>query len=250
MTLLEDMTLNKNWLWKLLAAIVLTLTPLQAEERPWFSEPRATPVQMLRHLFESPVTSWPTILKRHEYLLNEQFFENVDKRILWGMENEHYDDAARFSLLRRYARQTVGLPLTLGLGDWDKDAGRFSLMADGVSWGDSDFTQWPDEIRAVRGLLSEDTYHAVARTVDKACVSGNFYRAAEQALLGDIIAAELGFTGDLRLRVVQAAGVDFRPNVPMDLDPRVVRNGYIGTGMPSIVDSYWQHKFEEAMQRR
>lgn len=249
MTLPEEVALKNYWVSTLVVAIVLTLTPLTAEEVGWFSEPRVTPVQMLQGLFRSPVSDWPGILKRHEYLLTEQFLDNVDQRIVWGLENGHFDDAERFRMLRRFARQAAGFKLTRGWADRAEGSHGLSPLMDMAFVGHDDFTLWPDEIAAVRHLLSEETYDAVAGVVEQGCRQGNYYLAAQHALMGDIIAAELGFTGDLRLRVVLAAGTDFRPNVPMDLDPRVIRDGYI-LGTPLMMDSYWREKYQEAMKRR
>lgn len=239
------MPLRNYWIATLVFVFVLMLQPLQGEERGWFSERRLTPVQMLQGLFRSQVTDWPEILKRHEYLLTDRFFENIDKRIVWGLENGHFDDADRFRMLRRFARRTAGCSSTSGWGD---GTSRLSPVTAIVVH--DDFVRWPDEIAAVSHLLSKDTYDAIAGVVEQNCRRGNYYAAAEHALRGDIIAAELGFTGDLRLQVMQAAGPDFRSNVPMDLDPRVIRGGYTDWGMSPMMDSYWREKYEEAMKRR
>lgn len=84
-----------------LALLLLTMAAAQAA---------STPVEMLRDLFRSPVTEWKQILRESKPLLNEQFFTNVEKRVRWGIENNHIDDAMRFAMVGDFAAEIKGRP--------------------------------------------------------------------------------------------------------------------------------------------
>lgn len=83
------------------AMLLLTVAVAQAA---------STPVEMLRDLFRSPVTEWKQILAESKPLLNEQFFTNVEKRVRWGIENNHIDDAMRFAMVGDFAAEIKGRP--------------------------------------------------------------------------------------------------------------------------------------------
>ena len=70
----------------------------------------STPVEMLRDIFRSPVTEWKRILSESKPLLTEAFFTNVEKRIRWGIENNHVDDAMRFAMVGDFAAEVKGRP--------------------------------------------------------------------------------------------------------------------------------------------
>lgn len=95
-------------------AVVVTLLFFQllasapSAAQTWFTEPKPEPVKMLRELFRSPVTEWERILTKNRSILNESFFENVGKRIRWGVENGHIDDAHRFALVGDVAARVTG----------------------------------------------------------------------------------------------------------------------------------------------
>ncbi|MFA5508705.1 MAG: tetratricopeptide repeat protein [Vulcanimicrobiota bacterium] len=69
-----------------------------------------SPVEMLRDLFRSPVTEWKQILSQSKPLLTEQFFTNVEKRVRWGIENNHIDDAMRFAMVGDFAAEIKARP--------------------------------------------------------------------------------------------------------------------------------------------
>jgi tetratricopeptide (TPR) repeat protein len=71
-----------------------------------------TSVEMLREMFNRPVTEWKQELKNNSRLLNDDFFSNVSKRIRWGMENNHVDDAFRFAMVGDFAAEAVNRPAT------------------------------------------------------------------------------------------------------------------------------------------
>lgn len=90
----------------LLFTQLLASTPSAAQT--WFTEPKPEPVKMLRELFRSPVTEWERILTENRSILNQSFFDNVAKRIRWGVENGHIDDAHRFALVGDMAARVTG----------------------------------------------------------------------------------------------------------------------------------------------
>lgn len=69
-----------------------------------------SPVEMLRELFRRPETEWKQILTQSRSLLDQQFFENVEKRIRWGIENNHIDDAFRFAMVGDFASEVRNRP--------------------------------------------------------------------------------------------------------------------------------------------
>lgn len=69
-----------------------------------------TSVEMLRDMFRLPVTEWQSTLRANSRLLNAEFFDNVGKRIRWGIENNHVDDAFRFAMVGDFSAQAVNKP--------------------------------------------------------------------------------------------------------------------------------------------
>ncbi len=69
-----------------------------------------TSVEMLREMFSRPITEWQQTLRSNTRLLNEEFFTNVGKRVRWGIENNHVDDALRFAIVGDFAAEAVGKP--------------------------------------------------------------------------------------------------------------------------------------------
>lgn len=69
-----------------------------------------TSVEMLRELFRLPPTEWRQQLKSNSRLLDDEFFTNVEKRVRWGIENNHVDDAFRFAMVGDFASEAVKRP--------------------------------------------------------------------------------------------------------------------------------------------
>lgn len=69
-----------------------------------------TSVEMLRNLFQLPITEWKQQLKANSRLLTDEFFSNIDKRVRWGIENNHVDDAFRFAMVGDFAAEAVNRP--------------------------------------------------------------------------------------------------------------------------------------------
>lgn len=91
--------------WKQWSAAALLSTTL------WTGALAATTsVEMLRDMFRLPVTEWKDTLRSNTRLLNAEFFDNVSKRIRWGIENNHVDDAFRFAMVGDFSAQSVNKP--------------------------------------------------------------------------------------------------------------------------------------------
>lgn len=69
-----------------------------------------TSVEMLRDMFRLPVTEWQATLRSNSRLLNAEFFDSVGKRIRWGIENNHVDDAFRFAMVGDFSAQATNKP--------------------------------------------------------------------------------------------------------------------------------------------
>jgi tetratricopeptide (TPR) repeat protein len=91
----------------------------------------SSPVEMLRDLFRSPVTEWKQILNQSKALLNEQFFTNVEKRVRWGIENNHIDDAMRFAMVGDFASEVKNrpAPYRIDLAQLFFDAENFTMAS-------------------------------------------------------------------------------------------------------------------------
>lgn len=56
-------------------------------------------VELIRKVFRLNQPEWPPLLRDNSGLLDDSFFERVDKRIRWSIDNNQVDDAIRFSML-------------------------------------------------------------------------------------------------------------------------------------------------------
>lgn len=65
-------------------------------------------VLMLKKVFSSPTTQWSEILEQHRNLLDASFFERVEKRIRWSLDNGQVDDALRFAIAGDLAGRAAG----------------------------------------------------------------------------------------------------------------------------------------------
>ena len=87
-------------IWSILLGLIL-VTQAQAA---------TTTVEMLRDMFRRPVTEWREVLQSNRALLDQQFFSNVEKRIRWGIENNHIDDAFRFAMVGDFGSEAKNQP--------------------------------------------------------------------------------------------------------------------------------------------
>lgn len=69
-----------------------------------------TPIEMLRDMFRKPVTEWKNDLQSNNRLLTKDFFTNVERRIRWGIENNHVDDALRFAMVGDFGAEVKRRP--------------------------------------------------------------------------------------------------------------------------------------------
>lgn len=90
-----------RWILAAAAAAVLVVCPTWAADEN-------LQVEMLRELFRHPQPEWPPILQQNSGLLDQSFFDRVDKRIRWSAENNQVDDAVRFSMVADMACDAVG----------------------------------------------------------------------------------------------------------------------------------------------
>lgn len=65
-------------------------------------------VLMLKKLFMAPTPQWQEVLEQHRNLLDASFFERVEKRIRWSLDNGQVDDALRFGIVGDLAGRVAG----------------------------------------------------------------------------------------------------------------------------------------------
>ncbi len=70
----------------------------------------STSGEMLNEMFAVPPTEWRRHLETNRRLLNDEFFTNVDKRVRWGIEYNHVDDAFRFAMMGDFAAEVARRP--------------------------------------------------------------------------------------------------------------------------------------------
>lgn len=79
------------------AAILLTGASLWSGILPAQAADEASQVLMLRRVFSAPVEAWPDVLKENRKLIDKSFFERVEQRIKWSIDNGQVEDAVRFA---------------------------------------------------------------------------------------------------------------------------------------------------------
>lgn len=86
-------------------------------------------IEMLRDLFRAPTTEWREVLKESRPLLDEGFFKNVERRIRWGIENNHVDDAFRFAMVGDFAAEVKNRPANfrIDLAELFYKAGNYTM---------------------------------------------------------------------------------------------------------------------------
>ena len=87
---------------------------------------------MLRKLFASPVDDWSEVLEKNEKLLDTSFFQRVEARIRWSVDNGQVDDALRFALVGDTAGQVVDRKTNyrLQMSQLFRHRGNMALAAD------------------------------------------------------------------------------------------------------------------------
>lgn len=87
-----------------------TLTALLLVALGVTAQAASTQVEMLRDMFRRPVTEWKDVMKESKPLLTAKFFTDVEKRVRWGIENNHIDDAFRFAMVGDFAAEIKKRP--------------------------------------------------------------------------------------------------------------------------------------------
>ncbi|HBM97559.1 TPA: hypothetical protein DD394_08830, partial [bacterium UBP9_UBA11836] len=100
-------------------------TPVQAADE-------ASQVLMLRRVFSAPVEAWPTVLKNNTRLIDKSFFERVEARIKWSIDNGQVEDAVRFAYVGDLAGQAVGrkTDYRMQMSQLFRKLGNFSMSLD------------------------------------------------------------------------------------------------------------------------
>lgn len=73
-----------------------------------FAVTEAEQVEVLRQVFRYPTGEWRQQLKENKKFLNRSFLDKCDQRIRWGIENNHIDDALRFSTIADFSAEIIG----------------------------------------------------------------------------------------------------------------------------------------------
>jgi tetratricopeptide (TPR) repeat protein len=92
----------------LIATLLLSFTWFGGSALPARASDENLQVQMLMQLFRLPQPEWLAFLNENRGLLDSTFFERVDSRIRWGVENNQIDDALRMSIAADMAMKANG----------------------------------------------------------------------------------------------------------------------------------------------
>ncbi|MDO5295700.1 MAG: tetratricopeptide repeat protein [bacterium] len=88
--------LQRNWLK---ATISLALCVLMVGlAQPSRAAEESMQALMLRKLFATPLDGWKKVLEDNRNILDTSFFQRVEARIRWSIDNGQVDDALRFAL--------------------------------------------------------------------------------------------------------------------------------------------------------
>jgi hypothetical protein len=207
--------------------LVLSLfcTPVLAQNPEWFMPSRQTEtVEMLRRLFQLPVSEWAAFLRSRADLLDDSFFQKVEERIQWGVETDHYDDAERFKRLCDAARVATGdrqhhfvpprvqpktfeiLHSETAVENWEFD---YITLQEWVAILKSKPKPFYD-IQFFAQLESDIDYAVSSRNYDDAMLLG---------LIADVVLALRGEQGEYRWRVLETLPAGTKTSIPMDVDP-------------------------------
>lgn len=65
-------------------------------------------VMMLKKLFASPMPQWQQVLEENRAILDASFFDRVERRIRWSLDNGQVEDAVRFAIVGDLAGAASG----------------------------------------------------------------------------------------------------------------------------------------------
>ncbi|MGM9998301.1 MAG: tetratricopeptide repeat protein [Candidatus Bruticola sp.] len=122
--------MSKHFITGLAAAALLGVSlsfgaPVQAADE-------ASQVLMLRRVFSAPVEAWSSVLKENTRLIDKSFFERVEARIKWSIDNGQVEDAVRFAYVGDLAGQVVGrkTDYRMQMSQLFRKLGNFSMSLD------------------------------------------------------------------------------------------------------------------------
>lgn len=93
-------------MFRILPILLILLSAMAA--MPARAADEAQQVLMLKKLFMAPTPQWEEMLRQHRNLLDGSFFERVEKRIRWSLDNGQVDDAVRFVIVGDLAGRVAG----------------------------------------------------------------------------------------------------------------------------------------------
>jgi len=93
--------------FKRIPVLLLCLGFLLAATGPVRAADESLQVLMLKKLFATSTLQWREILEQNRSILDGSFFERVEKRIRWGLDNGQVEDAVRFAVVADLAGLTV-----------------------------------------------------------------------------------------------------------------------------------------------
>lgn len=98
----------------LLLFLLLAALPAHAADE-------AEQARMLKELFRRPFPEWREVMQQNRSLLDDSFFERVEKRIRWSRDHGQVDDAVRFGIVGDLAAGVVGRPPRFREAHWRLD---------------------------------------------------------------------------------------------------------------------------------
>ena len=88
--------LQRNWSKAIITFLLCVLTVSMVQ--PCRAAEESMQALMLRKLFATPLDGWKKVLEDNRKILDTSFFQRVEARIRWSIDNGQIDDALRFAL--------------------------------------------------------------------------------------------------------------------------------------------------------
>ena len=88
--------LQRKWFKAVISLALCLLTVGLAQ--PCRAAEESMQALMLRKLFATPLDGWRKVLEDNKNILDTSFFQRVEARIRWSIDNGQVDDALRFAL--------------------------------------------------------------------------------------------------------------------------------------------------------
>ncbi len=90
-----------------LLILALLLGLLMPSSPPARAADESLQVMMLKRLFATSTLQWREVLEQNRKILDNSFFERVERRIRWGLDNGQVEDAVRFAVVADMAGLVV-----------------------------------------------------------------------------------------------------------------------------------------------